>query len=78
MLDNRSHLEDWQVHGHNQATDEHAERVMDVLARRTPLALLDLAAATEAAPKVAALLARTLSTWLRSSGGGSCARVDSA
>ncbi|PLX73631.1 MAG: glycerol-3-phosphate dehydrogenase [Desulfuromonas sp.] len=39
---------------------EMAERVMDVLARRTPLALLDQAAAREAAPKVLELMAGEL------------------
>ena len=39
---------------------EMAERVMDVLARRTPLALLDQTAAREAAPRVLELMAEEL------------------
>ena len=42
------------------ARHEMAERVVDILARRTPLALLDTAAATAAAPRVLELMAREL------------------
>jgi glycerol-3-phosphate dehydrogenase len=39
---------------------EFAERVIDVLARRTPLALLDTAAAKQAAPRVLEIMAEEL------------------
>jgi glycerol-3-phosphate dehydrogenase len=42
------------------ARNELAERVIDVLARRMPLALLDTAAARQAAPKALELMAREL------------------
>lgn len=42
------------------AREEYALKPMDVLCRRTPLALLDLAAAVEALPAVAALMGREL------------------
>jgi glycerol-3-phosphate dehydrogenase len=39
---------------------ESAERVIDVLARRTPLALLDTKAASQAAPRVLEIMAKEL------------------
>jgi len=40
--------------------NEKAERVIDVLARRTPLARLDIAAARTAAPRVLEIMAEEL------------------